>query len=257
MAGNTFTVATAPLVVNGQTLAGGVGLNYDLGPSTVATMGKVFSFINNNNANAQGFLGQTIAGGQAFFQSQISPLSASLAAMTQAQAQAIPQQNAAVLGALQQIPGLTAMFSTNIRQLSNAQLALAQGSLAAINANTASTNSAIAASNKGGGGGCFITTAICEADGLPDDCEALQTLRGFRDKILLQTAEGRALVSEYYRDAPAIVEAIKRQPDAEQIWKMLRETYLEDAVYSVQAGWNDMALSIYRRMYNRAKWYLV
>ena len=37
---------------------------------------------------------------------------------------------------------------------------------------------------------CYITTACTEVMGLPDDCEALMTLRGFRDGWLREQDGG-------------------------------------------------------------------
>lgn len=51
--------------------------------------------------------------------------------------------------------------------------------------------------------GCFFTTACVEARGLPDDCEALETLRAFRDACLANRPDGREAIAEYYRMAPA------------------------------------------------------
>lgn len=56
--------------------------------------------------------------------------------------------------------------------------------------------------------GCFLTSACVEYLGLPDDCKELTTLRTIRDKVLKATGEGRGLVDEYYRIAPALVEKI-------------------------------------------------
>ena len=52
---------------------------------------------------------------------------------------------------------------------------------------------------------CFITTAVCEAEGKPDDCAELTAFRRFRDGWLSQQPDGPALIEEYYEIAPAIV----------------------------------------------------
>ena len=66
--------------------------------------------------------------------------------------------------------------------------------------------------------GCFITTAVCEFRGLPDDCLELRTLRAFRDQYLLSSAAGRGLVAQYYAIAPAIAERLTEPADLERVW---------------------------------------
>ena len=71
---------------------------------------------------------------------------------------------------------------------------------------------------------CFLTSACVAARGLPDDCEELTQLRRFRDEILMKTEEGRKLVGEYKRIAPAIVRQIKRSPERETIYASIYKT---------------------------------
>lgn len=52
---------------------------------------------------------------------------------------------------------------------------------------------------------CFITTAVCEQEGKPDDCAELTAFRAFRDGWLRRCPDGPALIDEYYEIAPAIV----------------------------------------------------
>lgn len=55
---------------------------------------------------------------------------------------------------------------------------------------------------------CFLTTAACDMLGLPDDCWELTSLRRLRDQHLRATAQGRAMIDAYYREAPAIAERL-------------------------------------------------
>jgi hypothetical protein len=68
-------------------------------------------------------------------------------------------------------------------------------------------------------------------------------MRRFRDGFVLSHPEGTALVSDYYRTAPAIVERIRRQRDAKDVFeKLLAST--RRVVALVQAGENSTALAL-------------
>lgn len=71
------------------------------------------------------------------------------------------------------------------------------------------------------GGGCFLTTACCEFMGLADDCDELTTLRWFRDNYLVKKANGKKLISIYYKVAPFIVTEINKHPMRNKILKSL------------------------------------
>ena len=73
---------------------------------------------------------------------------------------------------------------------------------------------------------CFITTAVCEFEGKPDDCTELQAFRAFRDGWLSQSSDGRALVEEYYRIAPPIVMVIDYCDDRAAVYGEIRKNYL-------------------------------
>jgi hypothetical protein len=61
------------------------------------------------------------------------------------------------------------------------------------------------------GGGCFITTAVCEMFDKPDDCYELTMFRNFRDEYLKKQSDGEMLIVECYQIAPIIVSRIDRQ----------------------------------------------
>lgn len=99
------------------------------------------------------------------------------------------------------------------------------------------------------GGGCFITTAICDAEGKPDDCDELQTLRKFRDEIMLPNPALAGLVREYYAIAPAIVEGIKKLADnGREVFQLLKMQYLDNVIEAVKAGDIDVAVGEYLQM---------
>jgi hypothetical protein len=59
----------------------------------------------------------------------------------------------------------------------------------------------------GGGGGCFLATAA-----FGEDAPELETFRAFRDRTLMPTRTGRALVRFYYAVGPALAGTVSRSP---------------------------------------------
>jgi hypothetical protein len=90
--------------------------------------------------------------------------------------------------------------------------------------------------------GCYITTAVCKINGLPDDCHELKTLRSFRDNVLMQTREGRALVAHYYEIAPGIAARLHDSDQVASVWQTVQrcvtaisEERHQDAIQMYQA----------------------
>ena len=93
-------------------------------------------------------------------------------------------------------------------------------------------------------GFCYITTACTESRGLPDDCDELMTLRHFRDTYMQTLANGPQLIEEYYEKSPLIVAAIKRRPDARQVFSQIYDRIVE-TVALIKAGANQQAFERY------------
>ena len=83
---------------------------------------------------------------------------------------------------------------------------------------------------------CFITTAVCEAEGKPDDCAELTAFRAFRDGYLKAQPDGAALIEEYYRIAPTIVMCIDVCGDRTERYAAIRAQYLQPCYDALQAG---------------------
>ena len=83
---------------------------------------------------------------------------------------------------------------------------------------------------------CFITTAVCEAEGKPDDCAELTAFRAFRDGYLKAQPDGEALIEEYYRIAPTIVMCIDVCGDRTERYAAIRAQYLQPCYDALQAG---------------------
>jgi hypothetical protein len=95
---------------------------------------------------------------------------------------------------------------------------------------------------------CYISTATCSSLGLPEDCEPLNKLRWFRDRILLEQPGGAADVSEYYRSAPAIVRAIEHERSSRQIYRDIYDNHLVPALAAIDQGDHESAYRIYAQM---------
>ncbi len=74
---------------------------------------------------------------------------------------------------------------------------------------------------------CFITTAICQSLGKDDDCQELVQMREYRNNVLLNEEDGKALIYEYYRIAPAIVKKIDATAESSEVYRRLYMTYIK------------------------------
>ncbi len=81
---------------------------------------------------------------------------------------------------------------------------------------------------------CYITTAVCQYQGKPDDCYELETLRGYRDSYLMKSEEGRALVAEYYEIAPRLVMTMKMFPEEECLYQDIYRDYLVPCICFIE-----------------------
>jgi hypothetical protein len=96
--------------------------------------------------------------------------------------------------------------------------------------------------------GCFITAAACIHSGEGDDNSCLNDVRYFRDTYMQETGDRRALVEEYYRIAPAIVDAIDAESDSAAEYERIRAEYLDRAVECIRRSDRETAEQIYVAM---------
>lgn len=99
---------------------------------------------------------------------------------------------------------------------------------------------------------CFITTAVCNHLGLPDDCKELETLRKFRDNYMKENHPEE--IAQYYAEAPAIVDKINSREDRAYIWKIFYDNYISIAVGAINNEDYYFAYRIYRALFNEAKY---
>ena len=95
---------------------------------------------------------------------------------------------------------------------------------------------------------CFITTAVCQSRGLPDDCAELTAFRAFRDGYLRTCPDGAALIDEYYNIAPGIVSCIDICGDRDARYDAIRADYLDPCYRDLQAGKLEDCKNRYVRM---------
>ena len=100
-------------------------------------------------------------------------------------------------------------------------------------------------SSSSSSGWCFITTAVCSTLNRPDDCDELNTLRKFRDKIKLENPIVAALIDEYYRIAPIIVEKIDSKQDSLEVYSKLWKNFISKIYNLLKNDRNDEATIIY------------
>ncbi|MBP0001239.1 MAG: hypothetical protein J7641_19985 [Cyanobacteria bacterium SID2] len=84
-------------------------------------------------------------------------------------------------------------------------------------------------------GGCYITTATCLALGKKDNCTELETLRWYRDNVLIKSKDGAKAAIEYYQSAKDVINALNQQSEreAKEIYKYIYSEYIAPAVKAV------------------------
>lgn len=100
----------------------------------------------------------------------------------------------------------------------------------------------------GGGGGCYITTAVCKNNRKPDNCYELQTFRRFRDDWLQKQPDGEQMIRKYYLLAPKIVELIDASKDAEAVYRKINECYLKPCLQYIEKGEMERCKECYSEM---------
>lgn len=100
---------------------------------------------------------------------------------------------------------------------------------------------------------CFITSAVCDYCGKPDDCVELTTLRNYRDGWLKNQADGKKLIEEYYKIAPKIVRSIRKLSNCKEIFSSLLSNYIEPCIELINSGKFVECKNLYIKMVNYAK----
>lgn len=209
---------------------GGVSVNFDMGPSSGDMATQAYNFLGNSFNADSALLGNTIVGSQNFVSGFAQPV------LQMAQT----QQNFNT----QVLPSMFGTLSAQNYSLGSQAIAaesnVAQASVAS------SAASAQAASS--GGGGCFITTAVCESRGEPDDCPTLEKLRTFRDTFMQQNKQRQDLIRLYYDHAPKIVDRINAREDRQLFLEYLYARFIVPACASIDRGNLVDAFNLYTQL---------
>lgn len=95
---------------------------------------------------------------------------------------------------------------------------------------------------------CYITTAVCQQAGKPDDCRELTAFRAFRDDYLARLPGGEALIARYYDCAPGMVITIDLCCDPGEVYPALWQTWLRPCYEALCAGDYARCQGLYTRM---------
>lgn len=112
----------------------------------------------------------------------------------------------------------------------------------------AGQKAAINALNGNSNEGCYITTAVCEFQGKPDNCYELTMFRKFRDEWLVTQEGGKELVKEYYETAPQIVKNIDEREDRNRIYSHIWGNWLKPCLSDIENGNYDACKQTYIQM---------
>lgn len=235
---NGFSISIPQFYTGGaQTAAPAFGLNFDFGGNPAQIASNAYNFLANSFSTDKGFLNASIAGTQNFLSHQVAPI--------------LSADSLQIAQNAQQIPTLY----KNILSIGKTSIAAINNNVAAgLQTESQTAQASIAASNaaaNAGGGGCFITTAVCEFMGMADDCAMLQTFRRFRDEYMLPNFPQD--VREYYRIAPSIVDALENSPRFEKYCGIMFDEYLLPCMTLIKHHHYALARDKYRELVKYAR----
>lgn len=98
------------------------------------------------------------------------------------------------------------------------------------------------------GSGCYITTALCQILGYPDNNYYLNILRKFRDTELKTNPKYLPLLITYDMIGPQIANGLRNDKDAYAVAKQLFENYISKSVSAIEVEEPEIAINIYCAM---------
>lgn len=227
--GNVLSVSLPTDFLTGAG-SNGLNLNFNFGGNASTIANSAYNFLNNSFANDQAFTGAAITATQGFVNANTAPMQSVIYGLGSTFNNLMPNIVSNLFGAAVNANTVSQAISAN-----------------ATAASEAASQASIAESKKasGGGGLCFITTAVCGSLQLGDDCSTLTTLRAFRDEYMKRDPERESLVAHYYNVAPSYVALIDKRSDAHFVYLNMYTLFIVPAVDAIQNGENAEALALY------------
>lgn len=96
--------------------------------------------------------------------------------------------------------------------------------------------------------GCYLTTAMCDILGFNDDCNVLETLRGFRDNYMKNNKDCTSLLEDYDNVGPMIVKCLNNDSYNLETAKTMLDCYIAPAIEYISIGDFDAAIDVYKNM---------
>jgi hypothetical protein len=211
-AGLTFTAPDITLTSTNMAINSGLSFDIPLASLTMS-QNRALDFVNANTINIGRAMWNTTRNGTNGLEMTINPNGATVDGVASA--------------------ALSHMFALNTYAITTAENIFSTG--AATQRYAAKKNSRL----------CFITTAICEHEGKPDNCQELTLLRAWRDAVLRYLPGGQSLINVYYKVAPAALEKIKASENAPDIFRTMRTMFLNPSIEAIKAGDHAQALNLY------------
>ena len=98
---------------------------------------------------------------------------------------------------------------------------------------------------KSSGGGCYLTTAMCEVLGKDDKCEELETLRAFRNTYMRNDEEYSSLLNDYELVGPIISDRILDDENCEHVANVMKNVYIDPAIEYIKEEKTEEAVDTY------------
>lgn len=230
----------------GSNQTGGLNLSFNLGPTMDTIAANAYNFTQSQANNAFAFLGNTISQSQSYVGANLAPIVSSVA---QNQGSFFDKLLGAFntgVGAVSDLgnAGLSVIQSNTLASIQASQQASQYAAQQASLSSQASSKASAQASDNGGG--CYLTTAVCEFTGEADNGPTLSTLRKWRDDYLVKSEVGRACIARYYREAPGYVARINSLSEMAraQVYGTLRK-FIRRSASAIRRGDNTLALANY------------
>ena len=100
---------------------------------------------------------------------------------------------------------------------------------------------------------CYLTTMFCEILELEDDCDELETLRGYRDWYMLNDPSCKLLLEEYDTIGPILANKLFYDKEKMNVVKEMGESYIYPAIRFIFEEKYEEAKEIYIKMVNMLK----